>query len=46
MEVKKGKKVARLNAETAKKPREAPGRNESGGGSLTGIQETATGLTD
>ena len=49
MEVKKGKKVARLNAETAKKPQEAPGSPQEKWqqvlGSLKGIQETATGLT-
>jgi len=49
LEVKKGKKVARLNAATAKKPQGAPRspkeKWQQGLGSLKGIQETATGLT-
>ena len=31
LEVKKGKKVARLHAETAREPQEAPSKNESWG---------------
>ena len=42
MDVKTGKKVARLHAEIAGTPQDESGR---GGGALTGIQETATGLT-